>query len=697
MAGSSSSSKQARRISAVGSTRGLRIALIAGVAANVVLAAMLLMHTFLVEPSEEFSLHMRLVAVSVLAVAMSMLIAVVAWRYVHREDAARRIEEAEKLFRVRADDAPLMLWMTDVNNNCIFANRAWQRFVGQSEAEILGDGWVTPIHPDEAEMAHKDFEERTAKREPVSIEYRVKRHDGVYRWILDAGYPRYNITSGEYEGYSGGCIDVTERRQATDELRQWFVAMEQSMDGVARLDTQGRYELVSQQYAKYVGRTVDNLIGTVWDVTVHPDDMPHLRAAYDAMVRTGRVEAEARGVRGDGSVFFKRVAMVARRDANGALLGHYCFMKDITQERVREEQASATGRKLEALTVSAPVPIFHMLPDGTCTYVNPQWGRVTGYAVERANGHGWVDTVHVDDREALQKAWNRAVQSGQDFEQLARLVRPSGEVRWIIARATAVADGRGGREYIGTLVDFTDVKEAELSLRESLRTQQQLLAREAGLRRELDHRVRNNLAGLLGLVHVYKQRGLPAKDLASVIEGKILVLKEVHELLAGTAGQPVGIADIVSRLVTRIAPAGRSSHIRFAGPRVTLSGMQAGAMAMIVQELLTNSIKHGAMSVDEGHIAITWTLASETPDRLFFDWVEMPLLEQPRVSEQPRESGIGLTIVEGLARAELRGACSYGPRLDGVDRAWTVSIEANVEPIDRSQAAWQQEAKSTHA
>jgi PAS domain S-box-containing protein len=675
------------------SPRALRLALVAGVVANVLLAGMLFVHVFIHEPAYEIPLHVKLLIVSVLSLTISMLVAVLAWQYLRKAEAARREHEGERLFRVRADDSPLMLWMTDIDSKCIFANKAWQRFVGLPIEAIIGDGWANPIHPDDRERAYEDFQQRTAKREPVSIEYRVRRADGQYRWILDAGYPRFNETTGEYEGYSGGCTDVTERRTAMEELRQWSAAMEAAMDGIARLDAHGRYEFVSQQYARLVGRPLPELLGAVWDITVYPDDLPMLREAYSEMLHVGRVEVEARGLRKDGVVFHKRVAMVARRDDAGALLGHYCFMKDISQEQEREQRARATSRKLEALTVSAPVAIFHMLPDGACTYVNPEWGAITGFALGDALGMGWVNAVHPDDRGLVQSRWNAAVAAQRDFEIAARVVRPDGQMRWVIARATMVRDALGKPEYIGTLVDFTSVKAAELSLRESLKVQEQLLVREAGLRRELDHRVRNNLAGLLGLLQVYRLRGLPDAQLIDVIEGKILVLKEIHELLAGGAGQPVVLADVIARLVTRLAPAGRTSHIRFAGPRVTLASTQAGAMAMIVQELLTNSAKHGALSVDEGHIAVTWSLSGEASDRLFLDWVEMPLLSPPRITDEHasmRETGIGLSIVQGLAHAELRGDCTYGPRLDGVDKAWVVSLQAQLEQIDVERAIWQE-------
>jgi PAS domain S-box-containing protein len=170
----------------------LRVTLIVGLAANVCVATMLLVHTFVTEPASEIPLHKRLVGASVFALLISVAVAVLAWRNLLRREATLREGEGERLFRKYADTSPLMLWVNDVDARCIFANKTWRQFTGQSLEQIRGDGWADPIHPDDRQRVYDDFMERASRREPVYIEYRVRRHDGVYRWILDTGYPRYD-------------------------------------------------------------------------------------------------------------------------------------------------------------------------------------------------------------------------------------------------------------------------------------------------------------------------------------------------------------------------------------------------------------------------------------------------------------------------------------------------------------------------
>jgi two-component sensor histidine kinase len=135
---------------------------------------------------------------------------------------------------------------------------------------------------------------------------------------------------------------------------------------------------------------------------------------------------------------------------------------------------------------------------------------------------------------------------------------------------------------------------------------QRLLQREHTLLRELNHRVRNNLAGLVGLVTFYESsmRAAPeAATVASMIRGKILAMKEVHDIIAKAGGGSIDLFDLCTRLTRAMLPDQRRAHLRLLpcdGLRV--GPQQAAALAIIVQELITNSLKHGAMHHDEGRI-----------------------------------------------------------------------------------------------
>lgn len=132
-------------------------------------------------------------------------------------DAALR--ESEARFRNMADQAPVMTWVTDANGYCTYLNRRWYDFTGQTPEEAEGLGWLDATHPDDKAEAERVFLDANARAEPFRIEYRLRRADGTHRWAIDAASPRFGA-QGEFLGYVGSVVDIDERREAEDRLRQ---------------------------------------------------------------------------------------------------------------------------------------------------------------------------------------------------------------------------------------------------------------------------------------------------------------------------------------------------------------------------------------------------------------------------------------------------------------------------------------------
>src|SRR6188508_1397183 len=119
-----------------------------------------------------------------------------------------RIEETESRFRTMADQAPVLLWMAGRDGLCDFFNQTWLRFTGRSLEEELGNGWAEGVHPEDFSRCMQVFLEAFVAQRPFAMEYRLKRHDGEYRWILDQGAPRFD-GDGEFGGFIGSCVDIT--------------------------------------------------------------------------------------------------------------------------------------------------------------------------------------------------------------------------------------------------------------------------------------------------------------------------------------------------------------------------------------------------------------------------------------------------------------------------------------------------------
>ena len=140
------------------------------------------------------------------------------------------LRESEARFRNMADNAPVMIWVTDPSGRCTYLSRSWYAFTGQGELAGLGVGWLEAIHPDDRAAAAAAFEAATRTKSEYRIEYRLQHADGVYRYALSAATPRHDA-AGTFLGYVGSVIDITDRHQAEQRLRD--LAMRDPLTGLA--------------------------------------------------------------------------------------------------------------------------------------------------------------------------------------------------------------------------------------------------------------------------------------------------------------------------------------------------------------------------------------------------------------------------------------------------------------------------------
>jgi PAS domain S-box-containing protein len=132
-----------------------------------------------------------------------------------KDDAEHSLRESEQRFRIMADTAPVLVWMSGRDKLCDFFNRGWLEFTGRTMEQELGNGWAEGVHPDDAQRCFKIYHSCFDSREPFEMEYRLRRYDGEYRWVLDRGVPRRTST-GDFMGYVGVVVDLTDRRRAED-------------------------------------------------------------------------------------------------------------------------------------------------------------------------------------------------------------------------------------------------------------------------------------------------------------------------------------------------------------------------------------------------------------------------------------------------------------------------------------------------
>jgi PAS domain S-box-containing protein len=129
------------------------------------------------------------------------------------------LRESEARFRTMADSAPVFIWIADTAKKCVWFNRPWLEFRGRSLEQEAGNGWAEGVHPEDFDRCLKTYAEGFDARQSFKMEYRLQRADGEWRWILDHGIPRHSA-DGEFAGYIGSCVDITEQKELEQELHQ---------------------------------------------------------------------------------------------------------------------------------------------------------------------------------------------------------------------------------------------------------------------------------------------------------------------------------------------------------------------------------------------------------------------------------------------------------------------------------------------
>jgi PAS domain S-box-containing protein len=185
-------------------------------------------------------------------------------------------------FRELADTAPSLMWMTDANGHVTFVNQGWLRFTGRTPEEELGDSFGISAHPDDRPLVLERWREALEGRTEFRAEYRLRREDGEYRWVLEVGLPRFS--DGEFAGHVGTATDIHERHTAEDATREREARFRELADMAPVMiwttDEDGLVTFVNEGWLSYTGTSLEEELGESWALGVHPDDAPAMVAAW---------------------------------------------------------------------------------------------------------------------------------------------------------------------------------------------------------------------------------------------------------------------------------------------------------------------------------------------------------------------------------------------------------------------------------
>lgn len=201
---------------------------------------------------EEFPLE---ASVSLLELSGERFYTIILRDVTERKRAEEELRQSEARFRNMADTSPMMIWVAGTDMLCTYVNKLWLDFTGRTMEDEVDTGWAQGIHPEDYARALEIYNSAFDRREPFKMEYRLRRADGLYRWVLNTGAPRFS-TQKDFLGYIGSCIDITDRQESEEQLRRAHDELKQLKNQLEAENIYLQQELqLDQNFGEIVGQS----------------------------------------------------------------------------------------------------------------------------------------------------------------------------------------------------------------------------------------------------------------------------------------------------------------------------------------------------------------------------------------------------------------------------------------------------------
>lgn len=512
--------------------------------------------------------------------------------------ARQKIEESERRFRKVADSAPVLIWMSGTDKLCYYFNKAWLKFTGRTSEEEYGNGWAEGVHPDDLDRCIEIYSSSFDKREEFYMEYRLRRHDGEYRWLSDNGAPRFT-PDGEFEGFIGACMDINDSVTASLTVKEneekLNIVIEATELGVWEYNYKINSGLFDAQYATIFGYSdPSQLTSDLIEQQMHPDDSEIRDKAHEAVLKTGILHYESRILWADGSVHWIDVSGKLFKDSDGNQEKLMGTVRDITQDKKNAQDLIDREEKFRLLSNEMPQFVWTSDPEGRLNYFNQSVYKYSGLNESILENDRWIEIVHPDDREENLALWTNAIATGEDFLLEHRFRRKDGIYRWQLSRAKALKDSNGNiTMWVGTSTDIQDIKELE--------EQKDYFISMAS------HELKTPITSIKGYIQLLEGKYRNSEDL--LLKNALKVVHKQIESLTTLVGdlldvskiktgglqlrtKPFSINNLINEVIAEIQQMNPQNEINFSWDKEITVVADEENIRQVIINFLTNAVKY---------------------------------------------------------------------------------------------------------
>lgn len=456
-------------------------------------------------------------------------------------------------------------------------------------ADTVIDKLMDVVHPDDIDNIRKAIRSCVEEGTPYMVEYRAVWPDGTVRWMLSQGDVDCGA-DGEPVRLLGAVQDITERKWAEQALRaseeKYRALMENASDAIFICGLDGKLLDANKRAEQLLGYTKDELLGLHASDIHPPEEEESLRAAFEDIVGKGRSLYEHLVLRKDGGTTSVEVAgTLFEYRGRQVALG---IFRDLAERKLAELTHAKLSRALEQTADSVMITDAH----GVIEYVNPEFEKTTGYGRDEVIGmtprilrSGRIS------REFYRRMWED-LSAGRVFRAVVLNRKKDGALFYEDMAISPLRDERGCvSHFISVSRDVTASRRAE----------EERLARERVHRdtlvREVHHRIKNHLQGLSGLLRKHATERPELRDPLEAVIAQIHSVAVVHGL-QGTAGHgDVRLCDM-TEAICRAGTALSGGRVELQlemdlKGSVSLAPEEAVSIALIINEMIVNAIKHG--------------------------------------------------------------------------------------------------------